>query len=133
MTVTLKIWKVTYLRVNLAEKSISAVKNVVLTTDHHVLVIRIKKHKCTAINKYKTEEDNGINSHKQNVIRVLLPGGGPETRCVGRVCGVEGDARAAPSTLHTPEYARQQNWVQKTVSCNTRSSAPDDGRKCPEK
>jgi hypothetical protein len=58
----------------------------------------------------------------------LLPGGGRESRCVGRVYGVEGAARAA--ALRTS--ARQQGWVQKTVSCNTRSSAPDDGRKRPK-
>jgi hypothetical protein len=28
----------------------------------------------------------------------LLPGGGPEIRCVGRVYGVEGAARAARTT-----------------------------------
>jgi len=44
-------------------------------------------------------------------------GGGLESRCVGRV-------RVAD--------VAQQNSVQKTVCCNSASSAPDDGRMYPK-
>ena len=44
-------------------------------------------------------------------------GGGLESRCVGRVCGVDGDVRRT---------------VQKTMCCNSTSNAPDDGRVYPK-
>jgi len=44
-------------------------------------------------------------------------GGGLEIRCVGRVYGADGAVRH-PS----------KNSVQKTICCNSRSNAPDDGR-----
>jgi len=43
----------------------------------------------------------------------LWMGGGLESRCVGRVCGLEGA-------------------VRKTICCNLTSSAPDDGRMRPK-
>ena len=45
-------------------------------------------------------------------------GGGPESRCVGRVYGLV--------------YHPSTNWVQKTICCNLISSAPDDGRMRPK-
>jgi len=47
-------------------------------------------------------------------------GGGLESRCVGRVCGADG----AVSRDHHPS----KTSVQKTICCNSTSSAPDDGR-----
>jgi len=53
-------------------------------------------------------------------------GGGPESRCIGRVYGLDGAVRGSqdphPST----------NWVQKTICCNLTSNAPDDGRMRPK-
>jgi len=48
-------------------------------------------------------------------------GGGPESRCVGRVCGLGGAVRH-PSTKS----------VQRIVCRNLTSSAPDDGRMRPK-
>ena len=53
-------------------------------------------------------------------------GGGPESRCVGRVYGADGvDFRVygADGALHP-----SKNSVQKTICCNLTSNAPDDGR-----
>jgi len=47
-------------------------------------------------------------------------GGGPESRCVGRVYGADGAVH--PS----------KNSVQKTICCNSTSNAPDDGRMYPK-
>ena len=49
-------------------------------------------------------------------------GGGPESRCVGRVYGLDGAVHHHSST----------NWVQKTICCNLISNAPDDGRLSPK-
>jgi len=61
-------------------------------------------------------------------------GGVLESRCVGRVCGADG-----PITRHHPhrthdlrssslDHHPSKNSVQKTICCNTKSNAPDDGR-----
>ena len=55
---TLKMWEVTAGK-PCGKKSINPVKNVVLTTDHLVLVFRSKKPKFslrTAVNKYRRED-----------------------------------------------------------------------------
>jgi hypothetical protein len=49
---------------------------------------------------------------------VLLPGGGLESQGGDTVCA---------SALQTT--AQQQNWLQKTKSCKTPSSAPEDEHK----
>jgi len=48
-------------------------------------------------------------------------GGGLESRCVGRVYGAD---------LHSgsQDHHPSKNSVQKTICCNSTSSAPDDGR-----
>jgi hypothetical protein len=48
-------------------------------------------------------------------------GGGLESRCVGRVYGADG-------AVHHPS----KNSVQKTISCNSTSNDPDDGRVYPK-
>ena len=49
-------------------------------------------------------------------------GGGLESRCLGRVYGVDGAIARHPS----------KNSVQKTICCNSTSNAPDDGRMYPK-
>jgi hypothetical protein len=63
--------------------------------------------------------------------------GGPESRCVGRVCGAHGAARHHPHRAHDSHSSSQdhhpsKNTVQKTICCNLISSAPDDGRMSPK-
>jgi len=52
-------------------------------------------------------------------------GGGLESRCVGRVYGVDGAIR----TVH---HHPSTNSVQKTIRYNSTSNAPDDGRMYPK-
>jgi len=62
-------------------------------------------------------------------------GGGLESRCVGRVYGADGAVRLARHHPHRKHDIRRdsqdhhpsQNSVQKTISCNSTSNAPDDG------
>jgi len=63
-------------------------------------------------------------------------GGGFESHCVGRVCGADvaqqhphrtHDLRSGSQTHHPPKTS-----VQKTIRCNSTSSAPDDGRTYPK-
>ena len=61
----------------------------------------------------------------------LWMGGGLESRCVGRVCGLEG-ARHHPHRTHDPHCGSQDhhpstNSVNKTICCNSVSNAPDVG------
>ena len=57
-------------------------------------------------------------------------GGGPDSRCVGRVYSVDG----VDSRVYGVEDAVEshgtilKNSVQKTICCNSTSNAPDDGR-----
>jgi len=53
--------------------------------------------------------------------------GGLESRCAGRVYGVD-DAPSAPYTRPTQRLSRPPHLVQKTICCNSTSNAPDDGR-----
>ena len=55
-------------------------------------------------------------------------GGGLESRCVVRVYGAVGDDLRSGSRDHHPS----KNSVQKTISCNSTSNAPDDGRMYPK-
>ena len=63
-------------------------------------------------------------------------GGGLENRCVGRVYGADG----ARHHLHRTHELRNgyqdhhpsKNSVQKTICCNSKSNAPDDGRMGPK-
>ena len=65
-------------------------------------------------------------------------GGGLESPCVGRVCGVEGVvARHHPHRKHdlrsgSQDHHPSKNSVQKTICCNSTSNAPDDGRMYPK-
>jgi len=57
-------------------------------------------------------------------------GGGLESRCVGRVCGADG-AQHHPHCAHdlhsgSQDHHPSKNSVQKTISCNSTSNAPDD-------
>jgi len=58
-------------------------------------------------------------------------GGGPESRCLGRVSGLEGAVRLPNLTHDLPSGSQDHhpstNSVQKSVSCNLTSSAPGDG------
>jgi len=63
-------------------------------------------------------------------------GGGLESRCLGRVCGVDG-AVHRPHCTHdlrngSQDHHPSKNSVQKTVCCNSTSNAPDDGRMYPK-
>ena len=63
-------------------------------------------------------------------------GGGLESRCVGRVCGVD-VARHHPHRTHdlrsdSQDHHPSKNSVQKTICCNSTSNAPDDGRMYPK-
>jgi len=61
-------------------------------------------------------------------------GGGLESRCVGRVYGADGAVRVArhhPHRTHdlhsgSQDHHPSKNSVQKTIRCNSTSSAPDD-------
>jgi len=65
-------------------------------------------------------------------------GGGPGSRCVGRVCGLDGAVRRHhPNRTHdlrsgSQDHHPSTNWVQKTICCNLTSSAPDDERMRPK-
>jgi len=67
-------------------------------------------------------------------------GGGRESRCVGRVYGAGGAVRVARQHPHRKHDLRSgshdhhpsKNSVQKTISCNSTSKAPDDGRMYPK-
>ena len=67
-------------------------------------------------------------------------GGGPESRCVGRVYGAVGAvgvARHHPNRTHdlrsgSQDHHTSTNSVQKTICCNLTFSAPDDGRMYPK-
>jgi len=52
-------------------------------------------------------------------------GGGLESRCIGCVYGVDG-------AVHSQHHHPSTNSVQKTICCNSTSSAPDDGRMYPK-
>ena len=61
-------------------------------------------------------------------------GGGLESCCVGRVCGVD---VAVPHCIHnlrsgSQDHHPSKNSVQKTICCNSTSNAPDDGRMYPK-
>jgi len=63
--------------------------------------------------------------------------GGLESRCVGRVYGADGAARHHPHRTHDPRSGSQDhhpstNSVQKSISCNSTSTAPDDVRMYPK-
>jgi hypothetical protein len=69
-------------------------------------------------------------------------GGGPESRCVGRVYGADGavlpiSSRQHPHRTHnlrsgSQDHQPSKNSVQKTICCNSTSNAPDDGRMYPK-
>jgi len=62
-------------------------------------------------------------------------GGGLDSRCVGRVYGADSTMHGTIRTVHTTYTAatiHPQNSVQKTISCNSTSNAPDDGRMYPK-
>jgi len=61
-------------------------------------------------------------------------GGGLESCCVSRVCSAD---VAVPHCTHNLRSSSQdhhpsRNSVQKTISCNSTSSAPDDGHMYPK-
>ena len=63
-------------------------------------------------------------------------GGGLESRCVGRVCGADGE-RHHPHRTHnlrsgSQDHHLSKNLVQETICCNSASNAPDDGRMYPK-
>jgi len=66
--------------------------------------------------------------------------GGLDSRCVGRVYGLDGAVRAEqhhPNRTHDPHSGSQDHHpsktsVQKTICCNLTSNAPDDGRMYPK-
>jgi len=53
-------------------------------------------------------------------------GGGPVSRCVGRVYGADGAVHGSQD--HHPS----KNSVQKTICFNSTPNAPDDGRMYPK-
>jgi len=67
-------------------------------------------------------------------------GGGPESRCVGRVYGAVGAvgvARHHPNRTHdlrsiSHDHQPSTNWLQKTMCCNLTSIVPDDGHMRPK-
>ena len=64
-------------------------------------------------------------------------GGGLESRCAGRVCGVDGAVRQKQHRTHnlcsgSQDHHPSKNSVQKTICCNATSDAPDDGRMYPK-
>jgi len=63
-------------------------------------------------------------------------GGGLESRCVFRVYGTD-FARHHPDRKHdlrsgSQDHHPSKNSAQKTVCCNSKSNAPDDGRMYPK-
>ena len=63
-------------------------------------------------------------------------GGGLESRYVGRICGADG-AVHHPHRTHDLRSGSQdhhpcKNSVQKTICCNSKSNASDDGRMYPK-
>jgi len=56
-------------------------------------------------------------------------GGSLESRCVGRVYGADGVVHC---TIRSQDHHPSKNSVQKTICCNSTSSAPDDGRMYPK-
>jgi len=63
-------------------------------------------------------------------------GGGLESCCVGRVYGTDG-AMHRPYRTHdllssSQDHHPSKNSVQKTICCNSKSNAPDDGRMGPK-
>ena len=63
-------------------------------------------------------------------------GGGLESCCVGRVCGVD-VAVHHPHSTHDlcsscQDHHPSKNSVQKTIRCNSTSDAPDDGQMYPK-
>jgi len=59
--------------------------------------------------------------------------GGLESRCVSRVYDADGAARHHTHRTHdlrsgSQDHHSSKNSVQKTICCNSTSSAPDDGR-----
>jgi len=65
-------------------------------------------------------------------------GGGLESRCVGRVYGADGAVqRHHPHRTHdlrsgSEDHHLPKNSVQKTICCNLKCNAPDDGRMYPK-
>jgi len=64
-------------------------------------------------------------------------GGGPDSRCVGRVYGVDGAAQHHPHRTHdlrsgSQDHHPSKNSVRKTICCNSTSNAPDDRRMYPK-
>ena len=67
-------------------------------------------------------------------------GGGLESRCVGRVYGVDGAVLLARHHRHrthdlrsgSQDHHPSKNSVQKIIWCNSTSNAPDDGRMRPK-
>jgi len=65
-------------------------------------------------------------------------GGGLESCCAGRVYGADGAVRQhhwhRTHDLHSSsqDHPSPKNSVQKTICCNSKSSAPDDGRMYPK-
>jgi len=72
-------------------------------------------------------------------------GGRLESRCVGRVYGLDGavpchwprTARHHPHRTHdlrrgSQDHNPSKNSVQKSICCNSTSNAPDDGRMYPK-
>ena len=64
-------------------------------------------------------------------------GGGLESHCVGRVCGADGAVQHHPHRTHdlrsgSQDHHPSKNSVQKTICCNSTSSAPDDERMYPK-
>ena len=63
---------------------------------------------------------------------------GPDSRCVGRVYGLDGAvARRHPNRTHdlrsdSQDHHSSTNSVQKTICCNLTSSTPDNGRMPPK-
>jgi len=57
-------------------------------------------------------------------------GGGLESCCVGRVYGADGAVRDLRSI--SQDHHPSKNSVQKTICCNSKSNAPDDGRMYPK-
>jgi len=67
----------------------------------------------------------------------LWMGGCLESRCVGRMYGVDGAVRHHPHRTHDLRSGSQDhhpsiNSVQKTICYNSTSNAPDDGRIYPK-
>jgi len=64
-------------------------------------------------------------------------GGGLESRCVGRVYGVDGAVPCRPHRTHdlrsgSQDHHPSTNSVQKTICYNSTSNAPDDGLMYPK-